>query len=215
MHDHLDPLRVQAQRQPSALDQGEKGQAQLSPPAFQLKADPLQRESMPEEEELQMKANPLQRQDMPEEEEMQMKAAPVQREGMPEEEESLQMKPLQRQEGGTSQTGLPSEVQADMESSFQTDFSDVRIHANSSQAPEVGALAYTQGSDIHFAPGQFNPGTDQGKELLGHELTHVIQQREGRVSATGAVNGQPLNDDHGLEREADEMGRKAAQFKRR
>ena len=43
------------------------------------------------------------------------------------------------------------------------------------------ALAYTQGTDIHFAPGQFEPDTSAGQQLLGHELTHVIQQAEGRV----------------------------------
>ncbi|RMG66602.1 MAG: DUF4157 domain-containing protein [Bacteroidetes bacterium] len=172
---------------------------------------------MPEEEEMQMKANPMQRQEVPEEEEaLQAKRDPLQRQGMPEEEE-IQMKavPVQRQEGGMGASGLPADVHTDMESSFGADFSDVHIHANSSQALDVGALAYTQGSDIHFAPGQFDPGSSQGRELIGHELTHVIQQREGRVPTTGTVNGQPLNDDAGLEREADEMGRKAAQFKRR
>jgi hypothetical protein len=88
------------------------------------------------------------------------------------------------------------------------DFSDVRIHPNSSKAPEVGALAYTQGNDVHFAPGQFSPNTNSGRHLLGHELAHVVQQRQGRVQATTEVAGMPVNDSAALEREADVWGRK-------
>ena len=109
-----------------------------------------------------------------------------------------------------SKTGIPDGLRTGKENAFQTDFSDVRVHANSSKAPSVGALAYTLGNDIHFAPGQFNPGTGRGRELLGHELTHVVQQRQGRVKPTGEVGGMPLNDDKGLEKEADSMGKRAA-----
>ena len=97
-----------------------------------------------------------------------------------------------------------------MEPSFGTDFSSVRGHPDSSKAPEVGALAYTQGTDIHFAPGQFKPDTSAGQQLLGHELTHVIQQAEGRVQPTTEVGGMAVNDDLSLEHEADVMGAKAA-----
>ena len=95
-----------------------------------------------------------------------------------------------------------------METTFSSDFSDVRVHTGSSKAGDVGALAYTQGSDIHVAPGQFQPHTTQGKQLLGHELAHVVQQREGRVAPTGEVGGMPLNDDPVLEKEAEEMAAK-------
>ena len=78
-----------------------------------------------------------------------------------------------------------------MESSFGTDFSSIRVHPDSSKAPEVGALAYTQGTDIHFAPGQFKPETSAGQQLLGHELTHVIQQAEDVCSLLrGRWNGR-------------------------
>lgn len=74
---------------------------------------------------------------------------------------------------------------------------------------EVGALAYAQGSDIHFAPGQYDPNSKSGQELLAHELTHVQQQQsEGRVKSTGQVSGMPLNDDKSLEKEADDMASK-------
>ncbi|MBN2422746.1 DUF4157 domain-containing protein, partial [Candidatus Woesearchaeota archaeon] len=82
---------------------------------------------------------------------------------------------------------------------------------NSDQATNMGALAYTQGNDVHFAPGQYNPGSQQGQELIGHELTHVVQQRQGRVAPTKQGKGLPVNDNPALEKEADEMGAKAAQ----
>ena len=74
-------------------------------------------------------------------------------------------------------------------------FADVRVHYNSSKPGEVGALAYTQGSQIYVGPGQ--------EQHLPHELGHVVQQKEGRVRATTIVNGYQVNDDPVLEREAD------------
>lgn len=109
-----------------------------------------------------------------------------------------------------NKTNMPDGVKSRMESSFNNDFSHVRVHADSSKAPEVGALAYTQGSDIHFAPGQYSPDSSSGRQLLGHELTHVVQQGEGRVRPTTEVNGMPVNDSPALEKEADVLGGKAA-----
>ncbi|MCB0644996.1 MAG: DUF4157 domain-containing protein [Phaeodactylibacter sp.] len=175
----------------------------LAPPTLQLKSSstPIQREN-PEEEEMQLKKAPIQREGL-EEDELQLKKSPFQ---------LKKDNPVQRSTGGGTQ--LPGDVMGQMESSMGTDFSDVRIHTNSPSATDAGALAYTQGNDIHFGPGQFNPGSSGGQELIGHELAHVVQQREGRVKATGAVNGMPLNDDHGLEAEADQIGRQAAQKKK-
>ena len=171
----------------------------------------------PEEEELLQGKFAAQKMGGPEEEELLQGKFVIQQMDGPEEEELLQGKmntpqPLQRSENNT---GMPDEVKTRMESTFNTDFSDVNIHSNSSSAPEVGALAYAQGNDVHFAPGQFKPNTSQGQELLGHELTHVVQQREGRVSPTTEANGMPVNDDPKLEAEADTMGKKAAQWKKK
>ena len=99
---------------------------------------------------------------------------------------------------------LATAVQEKMEAAFGTDLSDVRVHEGA-QPRELGALAYTHGSDIHFAPGTFDPASSAGQELLGHELAHVIQQRAGasRVARAVVVDG-------GLEAEADEAGARAA-----
>ena len=113
----------------------------------------------------------------------------------------------------TSSSGLPLAVQAKMEGAMGADFSNVNIHKESASATEVGALAFAQGNDVHFAPGQYNPESSSGQELIGHELAHVVQQREGRVQPTTQAKGLPVNDDPGLEAEADEMGKNAVQLK--
>ena len=115
--------------------------------------------------------------------------------------------------GSGTKTKLPEEVQSKMENSFGTSFSDVNIHPNDEGAKDMGALAYTQGKDVHFAPGQYSPGTQKGQELIGHELTHVEQQKAGRVQPTAQGKGMAVNDDPKLENEADEMGKKAAEGK--
>lgn len=109
---------------------------------------------------------------------------------------------------------LPPPVRGKMERSFGHSFEDVRIHSGA-EAEQVGALAYTRGDDVHFQPGLYDPLSLGGQELLGHELTHVVQQRAGRVSTPQpkADGAAPINADAGLEAEADAMGRRAAQGK--
>jgi len=66
-----------------------------------------------------------------------------------------------------------------MESGFHKDFSQVRIHTDSTAnqlTQSAGANAFTLGSDIFFNQGKFNPQTHEGEHLLAHELTHVVQQ---------------------------------------
>ncbi|HEX7841154.1 MAG TPA: DUF4157 domain-containing protein, partial [Kofleriaceae bacterium] len=70
-----------------------------------------------------------------------------------------------------------------MEIAFAADFSNVRVHEGA-QATAIGALAYAQGTDLHFAPGQYQPHSPRGQELLGHELAHVVQQTQGRVATS-------------------------------
>lgn len=105
--------------------------------------------------------------------------------------------------------GLPAVVQAKMERAFSADFSDVRVHEGG-QAAAVGAVAYAQGSELHFQPGAYDPHSASGQELLGHELAHVVQQREGRVSAGPQGKDAPINRDPSLEAEADALGAAAA-----
>lgn len=112
---------------------------------------------------------------------------------------------LQPKSGGWP---LPRDVQAKMEAALGANFADVRIHVGP-EAAAIGAIAFTWGSDIHFAPGQYNPHTQQGQSLLGHELTHVVQQRAGRVGNPFG-SGVAVVQDHALEAEADRLGQMAA-----
>ncbi len=106
-----------------------------------------------------------------------------------------------------NRTGLPDGLKAGVESLSGIDMSDVRVHTNSDRPGQLNALAYAQGSDIHVGPGQ--------EKHLPHEAWHLVQQRQGRVAATTQVGGTPVNDDPGLEREADRMGAQAAQVGQR
>ncbi|HEX2689253.1 MAG TPA: DUF4157 domain-containing protein, partial [Kofleriaceae bacterium] len=100
-----------------------------------------------------------------------------------------------------------------MEGAFGVGFSAVRIHEGP-HAQALGALAYTQGTDIHFAPGRYQPNSQSGQELLGHELAHVVQQAQGRAPATAQAKGVDVNDDPSLEAEADAMGARAVRGER-
>lgn len=102
---------------------------------------------------------------------------------------------------------LPGAILAKMEAAFGADFSAVRVHIGP-QPGRIGALAFTTGNDIYFANGQFQPDTVRGQRLIGHELAHVIQQRQGRVH--GAAQGVTVVQDRLLEAEADRMGWRAA-----
>lgn len=82
------------------------------------------------------------------------------------------------QSSGTGRS-MSGKTLSDMSASFGYDFSDVTIHTDADAVEmnrELGAQAFTHGRDIYFNTGKYNPETSQGKFLLAHELTHVIQQ---------------------------------------
>lgn len=113
-----------------------------------------------------------------------------------EDEEEIQTKSLlQRQEDGSFEAGseiesrlagqkgggdpLPGDVRAFMEPRFGADFSDVRVHTGSEavqMSQDLQAQAFTHGRDVYLGAGRYDPGSDAGKRLLAHELTHVVQQ---------------------------------------
>lgn len=108
---------------------------------------------------------------------------------------------IQRKEP-ENETGLPDHLKTGIESLSGMSMDGVTVHYNSSRPAKLQALAYAQGTDIHVAPGQ--------ERHLPHEAWHVVQQSQGRVRPTMQMkDGAPVNDDPGLEREADVMGEKA------
>jgi hypothetical protein len=104
-----------------------------------------------------------------------------------------------------NQTGMPDNLKSGVETLSGLSLNDVKVHYNSTKPAQLQAHAYTQGSDIHVAPGQ--------EQHLPHEAWHVAQQKQGRVKPTVQVKGAQINDDAGLEKEADVMGAKALQEK--
>ncbi len=126
-----------------------------------------------------------------------MPSVPVLQKVAPE-EELLQKKP--------NNTGLPDNLKSGVENLSGISMDDVKVHYNSSKPSQLQALAYAQGTDIHVAPGQ--------EQHLPHEAWHVVQQKQGRVQPTMQMQqGVAVNDDKGLESEADMMGGKAVQMK--
>ncbi|CAM4249587.1 hypothetical protein FHS16_001452 [Paenibacillus endophyticus] len=99
-------------------------------------------------------------------------------------------------------TGMPDGLKSGVENLSGLAMDDVKVHYNSAKPSGVNALAYAQGSDIHIGPGQ--------EKHLPHEAWHVAQQKQGRVKPTVQLKDAVINDDAGLEHEADVMGAKAA-----
>jgi hypothetical protein len=101
-----------------------------------------------------------------------------------------------------NETGLPGDLKAGIENLSGVAVDDVKVHYDSPEPARLQALAYTRGADIYVAPGQ--------EKHLPHEAWHVVQQKRGQAKPTLLVKGEAVNDDDGLEREADRMGEMAA-----
>lgn len=101
-----------------------------------------------------------------------------------------------------NKTGLPDQLKSGIENLSGHSMDDVNVHYNSAQPAQLKAHAYAQGNQIHIAPGQ--------EKHLAHEAWHVVQQKQGRVKPTKQLKSSvAINDDTGLEREADVMGARA------
>lgn len=105
--------------------------------------------------------------------------------------------PIQRR-----QRGLPDRLRAGVEALSGLPMGDVEVHYNSPKPAQVNALAYAQGAQIHLGQGQ--------ERHLPHEAWHVVQQKQGRVQPNFELNGFAVNDNKGLEREAEVLGDKAS-----
>lgn len=103
--------------------------------------------------------------------------------------------PLQMRTAAPNVTGIPDAIKTRFENLSGFSFDDVRVHYNSDRPAQLRALAYTQGNQVYIAPGQ--------EKHLGHELGHVVQQKQGLVTADGRINGMPVNRSERLEALAD------------
>jgi outer membrane protein OmpA-like peptidoglycan-associated protein len=87
-----------------------------------------------------------------------------------------------RQSDASGGHPLAAGVRKKMEAGFGHDFAAVRVHADdesAAKARQMGAQAFTVGTDVHFAAGHYRPQSEQGRSLLAHELAHVAQQAQG------------------------------------
>ena len=119
---------------------------------------------------------------------------------------------IQRSRGGGQ--ALDSEVRSQMEPAFGADFSGVRVHTGAQSDTlnrELNARAFTTGQDIFFRQDAYNPGNSSGRELIAHELTHVVQQNGDKVQRKLTL-GQPGDK---YEQEADQVARAVMQQEQR
>lgn len=118
---------------------------------------------------------------------------------------------------------LPGDVRARMEGQLGADLSGVTIHTGAESArtaERLKARAFTDGARVHFAPGEYAPGTKEGDRLLGHELAHVVQgQRaslprkadEGDDVAAEGAQVETSHPEEPAEKEADAVGEQIAE----
>jgi hypothetical protein len=147
----------------------------------------FQRQSENEEEEETVQRQPMEEE---EEEELQTKSKPGE---TPAVTPSLESRINILKGGGQP---LSRSERSFFEPRFRHDFSQVRVHTGASageSARDVNAKAFTLGCDVVFGGGQFDSGSKQGKRLLAHELTHVIQQDGGSsLLSTGKNSGNTI-----------------------
>lgn len=188
-----------------AASEQKSAQEAAAKPSTQLFSDQRTSTAAQLKQQQLMQAAQAPAQLMEEEEPLQGKFATVQR---LEEEEPLQGKfespATAQREQKPNNTGMPDNLKSGIENLSGYAMDDVKVHYNSDKPAQLNAHAYAQGTDIHVAPGQ--------EQHLPHEAWHVVQQKQGRVQPTMQMKaGVPVNDDAGLESEADVMGAKALQ----
>ncbi len=162
----------------------------------------IQRQQASDPEDLQMKSvdnfhtSWLQRQQAPEEEEI-PEDTEVQRSSMVQRRPSMggiaatdDLETSIQQSRGGGQP-LADDIKQPMEQAFGADFSSVNIHTDNNSDKlnkSIQARAFTTGQDIFFRQGEYSPGSNAGKELLAHELTHVVQQNGSTVQPKSFPN---------------------------
>jgi len=110
--------------------------------------------------------------------------------------------------GASPGMALPPALRQRLERALSTDLSAVRVGVDPGVAA-MGARAVASGTDVHFAPGAYAPGTPSGDQLVAHEIVHLLQQAEGRVPVTAHHGDLAFNRDGSLEAEADDLAERA------
>ena len=177
-------------------DKYEKEADEVADQVMRMPEPQVQRQNEEDEEEEMLQTKPIgeqitpfmQRQPEEEEEELLQAKAEGQ---TPKVAPNLESSIHALQGGGQP---LSKETRNFFEPRFGQDFSNVKVHndSNANQlARSINARAFTKGSDIVFGDGEYRPGSSNGKRLLGHELTHVVQQNVDKVSSVSRQSKQP------------------------
>lgn len=191
----------------SAQRQGKEDIQKASQP------EEIQKKAQPEEEKPVQKMSKSEEPQRKEQEEVQRK--PEEEPAVQKKEEEVKRKPEEEKVqaktsangGGTAPSGFASNLNhskgqgsglskgtlTEMSSAFGQDFSGVRIHTDSQAeqlSEQISAQAFTHGNDIYFNQGKYNPESQDGKRLLAHELTHVVQQ--GQSKETTSLQRYPV-----------------------
>ncbi|MEL6591947.1 MAG: DUF4157 domain-containing protein [Bacteroidota bacterium] len=197
-------LQMQAEEEEESIQMqaDEEEAAQMMEEEEAVQAQEEEEESVQmqaeEEETVQMMEEEEAVQAMEEEEEsVQMQAEEEEAVQMMEEEEAVQMAPddtsLEAQLAALKGKGIEisPKVRSELEASMGVDFSQVRIHTGpEAQAlcQAMGAQAFTHGRNIFFGKGKYQPDAGEGRKLLAHELTHVVQQGHAPKIASPSAN---------------------------
>jgi hypothetical protein len=200
----------------SRQEEEEEGEEELQTKPVSI----LQSQEEEEEEPVQMKISQIQRQPEEEEEEVVQGKIEVQRQEeemvMPSPASTIQRQEeeeIQAQSARSRLDTVPDSIEArinnalgsgqpisdavkkPMEPAFGIDFSDVRVHTDSEADAlnkQLNAKAFTTGKDVFFREGEYSPGSDSGKKLIAHELTHVVQQGGEQNSNDKMTYAQPV-----------------------
>ena len=166
------------QKEEEKVNKAEKKEEEKVSKAEKEKEEPVQKAEQKEEE----KVNKAEKQE---------EEKPVQAKTDPRVQKAEGTETVEESESGSSSFekmlkerkgmgfALPDDLRKEMEGQFHTSFKNVRIHTDKKAAEmceAIHALAFTHGYDIYFNDGMYNPNALSGKELLAHELTHVVQQ---------------------------------------
>jgi hypothetical protein len=177
--------RASIQRQAKGEEEEEKVQTKIQRQAKGEEEEEkvqtkIQRQAKGEEEEEKVQTK-IQRQAKGEEEEEKAQTKATER-GVPEVSHALEERINITRGSGEA---LPDSVRASFEPHFGRDLSEVRVHSDSEAddlSRSLGAKAFTTGKDIFFRSGDYEPASDNGRRLLGHEMTHVVQQGAATLS---------------------------------
>lgn len=184
MKEEKDPVQKKSDKKEEEKPVQKKGKEEEKPIQKKGKEEekPVQKKSAKKEEEkpVQSKCDNCEKEEKVQKKDKKEEEKPVQKK-VENTESEIQNNELEGKLDNSkgSGTGLDEKTKGEMESGFGTDFSNVKIHTDSNavqMSQELGAQAFTNGNDVYFNQGKYNPDSKEGKHLLAHELTHTVQQ---------------------------------------